>query len=109
VFDTPLYKGKLFRIDEPVVDPVSVLRELARGVAEETFLVTWGENATLLPGDEGLSAIRLRETDGGFVEIKADSYLLAAGAGNAELLRQIGHSQPAMQRRPLHQVVVRKA
>ncbi len=108
VFDSPQYKGRLFRIDEPVVDPVSVLRELARGVAGETRLVAWGENAWLQPDAEGIAAIRLREASGAELELRASDYLFAAGAGNAGLLSAIGLSSPAMQRRPLHQVVVRK-
>ena len=109
VFDTPLYKGRLFRIDEPVVDPVSVIRELARGVEEETFLVDWNRNAVIHRGDGGISHLRLTTDDGAELELRAGHYLLAAGAGNAELLAAIGLDSPAMQRRPLHQVVVRKA
>lgn len=109
VFDAPLYKGRLFRIDEPVVDPVSVIRELAKGVEEETFLVDWNRNAVIHPGDGGISHLRLTMDDGVALELRAGHYLLAAGAGNAELLAAIGLDSPAMQRRPLHQVVVRKA
>lgn len=109
VFNSPQYQGRLFRIDEPVVDPVSVLRELARGVADETRLVEWGETAWIQPGGDGIAAIRLREEGGSELELRASDYLLAAGAGNGELLARLGISSPAMQRRPLHQVVVRKA
>ncbi len=109
VFDSPRYKGRLFRIDEPVVDPVSVLRELAKGVSEETRLVAWGETATIRRGVDGIAAIRLREENGEEVEVQASAYLLAAGAGNGGFLSLLGLSTPAMQRRPLHQVVVRKA
>lgn len=108
VFDTPLYRGRLFRIDEPVVDPVSVVRELAKGVEDEAYLVDWSRNATLVAGGEGISHLRITGSDGGPSEVRARHYVFAAGAGNAELLAAINRSSPAMQRRPLHQVIVRK-
>lgn len=108
VFDTDLYKGKLFRIDEPVVDPASIIRELARGVAAETYLVEWGKNAVLESEDSQISEIVLREDTGNAVRVTASHYLLAAGAGNGALLSEIGISSPAMQLRPLHQLIIRK-
>ncbi len=108
VFDTPAYKGKLFRIDEPVVDPVSIIRELAKGVAEETRLIDWDKNAALEVNDGKITSIKLTENNGILVTLQAGQFLLAAGAGNGELLTQMGITEPAMQRRPLHQIIVRK-
>jgi len=108
VFGTADYKGKLFRIDEPVVDPVSIIRELARGVAEETYLIEWGENASIEAEDGHLSAISLHEDSGAAVRVTASRYLLAAGAGNGALLSELGIASPAMQLRPLHQLIIRK-
>lgn len=108
IFDTAEYKGKLFRIDEPVVDPVSLIRELARGVAAETYLVEWGKNASIQSSEKQISAITLHEASGATVAITASRYLLAAGAGNGAILSEIGLSSPAMQLRPLHQLIIRK-
>jgi len=108
VFDTDDYKGKLFRIDEPVVDPVSIIQELARGVEAETYLVGWGKNASLESVESQISAIILRDDSGDAVRVTASRYLLAAGAGNGALLSEIGISSPAMQLRPLHQLIIRK-
>lgn len=105
VFDSPEYKGKLFRIDEPVVDPVSIIRELASNVADETYLVDWNETASLKKGDNGVESIHLKESN---IQLKASNYLFAAGAGNADLLTDIGRATPEMQLRPLHQLIVRK-
>lgn len=109
VFDTPEYKGRLFRIDEPVVDPVSILRELARGVADETYLVNWGKTARIETSNGQIDSIAITGESGEKVEVRAGTYLLAAGAGNGELLVALGITEPAMQRRPLHQVIIRKA
>ncbi|MDV7213664.1 exonuclease subunit SbcD [Azotobacter beijerinckii] len=40
-------------------------------------------------------------------EIRAQRIVFCAGAGNAELLAALGLSQPAMQRRPLHMVMLK--
>lgn len=108
VFDTPAYKGRLFRIDEPVVDPVSVVRELARGVADETHLVEWGTNAELLVENGEVTAIDLTLTNGQKCLLRARDFAFAAGAGNGSLLSRVGIAEPRQQLRPLHQLVIRK-
>ena len=45
---------------------------------------------------------------GGILTLAANRLILAAGAGNEALLRGLGIEGIAMQRRPLHQVVVRR-
>lgn len=99
VFDSPEYGGRLFRIDEPVVDPVSVIRELARGVEVETYLA----DCEVVRNDRGIDHILAGDT-----RITADNYLLAAGAGNGPLLTKLGINSPEMQLRPLHQLILRK-
>ena len=106
VFRSPEYKGRLFRIDEPVVDPVSIIRELAAGVAEEAWLVDWDSNISLEASGKQVESITVTGEDGPVV-LKAENYLLAAGAGNASLLDRIGIETPQMQLRPLHQLIIR--
>lgn len=109
VFDTEAFQGKLFRIEEPVVDPVSVIRELARGVAKETHLIEWGRNAVIHSANGEISSITLTTDSGEMITIQATNYVLAAGAGNGPLLEELGIPAPAMQLRPLHQLIIRKA
>ncbi len=99
MFDSPEYGGRLFRIDEPVVDPVSVIRELARGVEDETYQA----DCEIARAGDGIGWIEA----GGF-RIEAANYLLAAGAGNGKLLKTLGIESPTMQLRPLHQLIVRR-
>lgn len=108
VFDTPDYKGRLFRIDEPVVDPVSVVRELARGVAGTTWEVDWEKNAKLITDEDGISAIEISQTNGTTCRLEGGNYVLAAGSGNGPLLAQLGIAEPRQQLRPLHQLVIRR-
>ncbi len=101
------YRGSLFRIDEPVVDPVSVIRELGRGLV--VHQVEWGTNARVESRDSTISAIHISDRSGANVSIEAGQFVLAAGSGNGALLQQLGIDSPRMQLRPLHQVIVRKA
>jgi len=108
VFDPDFYRGSLFRIEEPVVDPLSAIEALARLVATESGLVDWERNARLLGQAGEIEGAEIRQDDGSLVRLEARRVLFAAGAGNAGLLARAGASVPAMQRRPLHQVVVRR-
>jgi glycerol-3-phosphate dehydrogenase len=107
-FDSAEYRGRLFRIEEPVVDPVSTMEALFRGVEETTHQVDWGRTAHLVSGADGVEAIRLTPPDGPEATLRASRYVFAAGAGNRDLLTAIGRERPAMQLRPLHQLVIRK-
>ena len=99
VFDTPEYKGQLFKIEEQVLDPVSIIRSLAAPLADDCYL---GE-VEILEKDGDIEALQI-----GQISLSADHYVLAAGAGNGGLLTAAGRTAPAMQIRPLHQLVIRK-
>lgn len=108
VFDTDAYQGKLFRIEEPVVDPVGVIRELARGVEKDTWQIDWDRNARLDVKDGEIAAVEITEESGKPVRLEAGHFLLAAGSGNSQLLKTVGISRPEMQLRPLHQLIIRQ-
>ncbi|MEM9016912.1 MAG: FAD-dependent oxidoreductase, partial [Verrucomicrobiota bacterium] len=101
------YRGKVFRIEEPVVDPVSTMRALSEGCRQETFLIDWESQANIECVDSHITAIEVREEDDQIVRVEAQHYLLAAGAGNGPFLQSLGLSQPKMQLRPLHQLILR--
>jgi len=104
IFASPAYRGRLFRLEEPVLDPVSIIRELARPLRDVTWQVEWGRSASLVPGPDGIDHIRIGETH----RLSAERYVFAAGSGNAGLLSSTGREGPAMQVRPLHQLVIRR-
>ncbi len=93
------FKGKVYRLAELVVDVPSLIERLAE-LAGDSLLA----GQTLEPLLENGQVAGLR-VDGR--EIRAQRIVLSAGAGNAELLQAAGLSQPAMQRRPLHMVLVK--
>ncbi|WP_313085861.1 NAD(P)/FAD-dependent oxidoreductase [Pseudomonas sp.] len=97
----PRFKGKVYRLSELVLDVPSLIQRLAD-----------------LAGPGLLKAERIEplreagELTGLNVDgraIRAQRIVLTAGAGNAELLQALGLAQPAMQKRPLHMVIVKAA
>ncbi|WP_416771493.1 NAD(P)/FAD-dependent oxidoreductase [Pseudomonas sp. RHF3.3-3] len=95
----PRFKGKVYRLAELVVDVPSLIARLAE-LAGDGLLA--GQKIEPLREDGQLVGLRVDDR-----EIRAQRIVLSAGAGNAELLGALGLSQPAMQRRPLHMVLVK--
>jgi glycerol-3-phosphate dehydrogenase len=90
-------RGDVLRLPEPVFDPVRVLEALAFSARDA---IVRGEAA---PSPDGVEVVggarRLR--------LRPRIVALAAGAGNAQLRRSFGLGTDIMQRRPLHQAMVR--
>ncbi|AIR88335.1 NAD(P)/FAD-dependent oxidoreductase [Pseudomonas cremoricolorata] len=93
------FKGKVYRLAELVVDVPSLLANLAE-LAGDSLLA--GERITPLRDGDTLVGL---EVDGR--QIRAQRIVLSAGGGSEALLQALGLSQPAMQRRPLHMVMVK--
>ncbi|UNG18192.1 NAD(P)/FAD-dependent oxidoreductase [Stutzerimonas zhaodongensis] len=95
----PRFKGKVYRLSELVLDVPSLIQRLAElsgpGLLKAERIEPLRENGELT----GLVV------DGR--SIRAQRIVLTAGAGNAELLNALGLAQPAMQKRPLHMVIVK--
>ena len=95
----PSFKGKVYRLNELVLDVPSLIRELAAQAGDS--LIHALQLAPLTEEGElkGLMA------DGR--AIHAQKIVLCAGAGTESLLKDLGITQPAMQLRPLHMVMVK--
>ncbi len=98
-FDTDAFHGQLYRLDEPVLDTRSLV---------EALVGQHGEVCRTYPPDplevDPAEPTRFRIAD---LEIRARRVLFAAGAGNEALLTRWGRDAPAMQRRPLHMLMLR--
>jgi len=92
--------GEVFQLDEPVLDVASVLRALATPVAGRIVLGRIDE----LRQDERGVMFRVSPSD---LIIRAETAVLTAGRGNAELRRMAGLDAAAQQLRPLHMVMAR--
>jgi len=100
-FDHAEFKGSVYEIPDMVIDTDSVVTVLAESAGSS---IIKGAPTPVSIGGSGIGGLTL--LDGTMVE--AERYIFAAGAGNEDLLRQ-SDIAITMQRRPLHQVMVRGA
>ena len=99
-FDAPAFRGNLYRLEEPVLDPRSLFEVLARRYGDRCFRLA--DTPTIRRDEQGW---RLALAEG--VEFNARNLVFAAGCGNADLLQAAGRDTPEMQRRPLHMLMAR--
>jgi len=105
LFQDPRFAGKVYRLVDMVMDTPSLVRALAANAAGRLFAID-GSRARLDTGADG--AARLHVDDGGHpFSLAAGAFVLCAGRGNGALLDGLGADWPAMQCRPLKQVMVR--
>lgn len=95
----PRFKGKVYRLSELVLDVPSLLHRLAELAGDG---LVKADRVEPLRDDGELTGLVI---DGR--PINAQRIVLTAGAGNAELLNELDLAQPAMQKRPLHMVIVK--
>lgn len=101
-FDSPQFKGSLYRLADLVLDVPSLLETLAKPVRDRIFRIDWSEASFEKQGNK-ISALTLA----GGLRLEPQQVIFTAGAGNEALLHKLGLERPAMQRRPLQQVLVK--
>ena len=97
--DAAAFKGDVYRLDDLVLDVPSLVGALAGPHRHAIFRIDWNESALVV--EDGLSRIELPDCI-----LRPERLLLTAGAGNEDLLSRLGVDTPAMQRRPLQQVLL---
>jgi len=107
VFQDKRFNGTLYRLQEVVVDVPSVISALAENCREAIFKIDW-QNAKFVQAHirGGVDALQI-EQDGQLLTIRSQRFIFSAGEGNEDLLQQLSLKRPEMQRRPLHQVLVK--
>lgn len=96
------YRGSVYRLQDVVLDVPSLLQHLASRMAGRIHRIDAGQLSWQRQPDGGQ---RLQLGEG--LQLEAQRFVLTAGEGNEALLQALGSEQPAMQRRPLQQVLVR--
>ena len=101
-FDAPRFSGVVYELDELVIDTPSLLACLAETAGDCTLRGDVTAQHLIRNDDGSVAAIRLPE-----IEIAASRFLFTAGAGNEALVHALKVPGPAMQRRPLKQLILR--
>lgn len=105
-FQSDAFRGNLYRLVDMVLDVPSVLRTLADRCPGRIYRADSGAFEFSRRPDGGIEAL-VFSSGGDPVRVRAQRYVFAAGAGNEALLRRLDCAAPAMQRRPLHQALVK--
>ncbi len=110
IFKHDGFRGKVYQLNEIVLDIATVTQALVNGLEDKTIKVDWSEqgNARLLTDARGdIDAVELADSNGQKTLLKAKRFVLAAGEGTEALLNTWGINDPKMQVRPLQMVMVR--
>ncbi|MGI9328209.1 MAG: NAD(P)/FAD-dependent oxidoreductase [Pseudomonadales bacterium] len=100
VFLHPEFNGVVYALNDFVLDTEALLAQLLANSASSSY--RFRVDASALQVEEDQVSLNVGKT-----QLRARRLILAAGAGTEKLLTELGISEPRMQRRPLHQVVVR--
>ncbi len=101
----PLFAGSLYRLEDIVIDAPSLIANLAHNIEGHCFQIDWSQ-AQLHKNADGVVSLKIATPEQS-IEVHAQRFIFTAGKGNAELLQQLGLESPAMQLRPLQQVIVK--
>ncbi len=106
VFQNNAFKGNLYKLVDLVLDVPSVVAALADNCQGRIFSIDW-QHSSLQQHSDG-SVQHLSIINGGkTITLNAKRFVFAAGEGNEQLSAMLGIKKPAMQRRPLRQVLVK--
>ncbi len=108
ILKNPLFKGQVYRLDEVVLDPHSLVDVLAKPHLDHIFKIN-SQTATQFsfePQDPKHITSVTVSSGSETVQLHAKHYIFAAGAGN-EALTSHFVKPPKMQRRPLQMVMVK--
>ncbi len=101
-FDSAQFKGSVYRLVDLVLDVPGLLQKLRDNCSGRVFSIDWQQASWLRDGDR-IASLRVNDA----LQLNTASVIFTAGAGNASLLQGLGLDAPAMQLRPLHQVMLR--
>ncbi|MEH6635827.1 MAG: FAD-dependent oxidoreductase [Halioglobus sp.] len=98
----PAFQGQVYRLVDLVVDVPSLIRTLVDQHREAIFNIDWDSASLQRSAESGSTTVALPHCT-----VIPERLILTAGTGNEALISQLGGNSPAMQRRPLQQVLVK--
>ncbi len=107
VFQHKEFKGEVFSLDEIVIDVPVLVREMVKANQDAVFRIEplCDEELKLDAAGNLVSATVYQA--GRAVEVTAQQFVFTAGAGNEVIIKKLKSNDVAMQRRPLHMVLVK--
>ncbi len=100
------FKGSVYKLVDMVLDVPGILRLLAAQAKEQIYKIDWQHARLNSSGNSAAPALQI-DIGSDTLNINSKAIIFAAGQGNEALLQNIGATAPTMQRRPLHQVMVK--
>ena len=103
------FRGKVYQLNEIVLDIASVVKALVDGLEPQTIKVNWDSetgNTRLVSSNGKIEYVEIKQGDQ-VIHLKAKRFVTTSGEGTAELMKLWGIEKPKMQVRPLQMVMVR--
>ena len=108
IFQHPDFKGHVYVLNEMVLDVNSLIRKLVKPHQDVIFKMASLKAEHLVFDESGsLNEIQINAEPLDAILVKAEKFIFTAGAGNESLLEAVKNKSVAMQRRPLHMVVMK--
>ena len=98
------FGGNLYKLEDIVLDVHSLITNLAHNVEAQCFHIDWSKAGWQT--ESNMLSLSI-DHDGQTYLVRAHRFIFCAGKGNGNLLESIGLKRPAMQLRPLQQVMIR--
>lgn len=108
-FQHTAFKGEVFSLGEIVVDVPAVIREMVKINQDAIFKIEPLCDEELRLDAQGNLISATVYIAGKSVEVNAQQFIFTAGAGNEVIIKKLKQQETAMQRRPLHMVLVKTA
>lgn len=105
LLQSPEFRGSVYKLVDMVLDVPSLVRQLAEPLQSRIFQIDW-QSAKFHRQPDGCHALAIASGEENLL-LASSAIVLTAGRGNAGLLEQLHASSPAMQTRPLQQVLVK--
>lgn len=107
VFKHREFKGEVFSVDEIVIDVPDLIRELAKNNQDAIFKIEPLTEEALRINENGQMQSATVYFSEQAVDVHAQHFIFTAGAGNELIIKKLKTKEVAMQRRPLHMVLVK--
>jgi glycerol-3-phosphate dehydrogenase len=107
VFQHPGFKGEVFSLNEIVIDVPALVREMVKANQDAVFKIEPLCDEEIKLDENGNLQSATVYMSGKAVEVSAQQFVFTAGAGNEVIIKKLKNNDIAMQRRPLHMVLVK--